>query len=105
MTLEHDRNGWEHVYKSLPQYNSNMIGDIIKPRYREYVTSEMMDTEDIAVTVTRYVILLIREANFKLERWEKLLNIADEIPPAVKEMLIDNMLYETEQMSDEEKYM
>lgn len=103
MTLEHDRNGWEHVYKSLPQYNSNMIGDIIKPRYREYVTSEMMDTEDIAVTVTRYVILLIREANFKLERWEKLLNIADEIPPAVKEMLIDNMLYETEQMSDEEK--
>lgn len=103
MTLEHDRNGWEHVYKSLPQYNSNIVGNIVKPRYRECVTPEMMNTEDIAVTVTRYVTLLIREANFKPERWEKLLNIAEEIPPAVKEMLIDNMLYETEQMSDEER--
>lgn len=103
MTLEHDRNGWEHVYKSLPTYNSNLIGDIIKPRYRESVTPEMMSTEDIAVTMTRYVILLIRQADFKPERWEKLLDIAEEIPPEVKEMLIDNMLYETEQMSDEEK--
>lgn len=103
MTLECDRNGWEHVYKSLFQYSGDMIGDIIKPRYREYVTPEVMNTEDIIVTVTQYVILLIREANFKPERWEKLLNIAEKIPPIVKEMLIDNMLYEAEQMSDDEK--
>lgn len=42
IALKYDRNGWERIYKALPQYDSNIIGNIICPHYREHVTTEWM---------------------------------------------------------------
>lgn len=103
IALKYDRNGWERIYKALPQYDSNIIGNIICPHYREHVTTEWMAKQDIVETAIQYVQLLIKEAHFKPERWEKLLNIADDVPDNIREKLINGMLYEISQMTDEEK--
>lgn len=62
-----------------------------------------MAKQDIVETAIQYVQLLIKEAHFKPERWEKLLNIADDVPDNIREKLINGMLYEISQMTDEEK--
>ena len=103
MALTYDKNGWKHIYKALPSGNSSIIGSIIKPHYREYVTTESVILSDLKDTISQYMKLLIKEANFKPERWEALLDIAEDIPDINKDRLIDNMLYEVTQMSDEER--
>lgn len=103
MALTYDKNGWDHVYKALPSGNSSIIGSIVKPHYREYVTTESVLLSDLKDTMDQYMKLLIKEANFKPERWEALLDIAEDIPDINKDSLIDNMLYEVTQMSDAER--
>ena len=103
MALTYDKNGWDHVYKALPSGNSSIIGSIVKPHYREYVTTESVLLSDLKDTMDQYMKLLIKEVNFKPERWEALLDITEDIPDINKDSLIDNMLYEVTQMSDEER--
>ena len=58
------------------------------------MTTESVIQSDLKDTISQYMKLLIKEANFKPERWEALLDIAEDIPDINKDRLIDNMLYD-----------
>ena len=101
--LEIDRNAWNYVYEALPTNNRSILGEIHKPKYRSHIETSRVTVQEMKENVEQYVLLLIEWADFRPERWGKLLEIADELPDKLFEKIFSSLLYQVSQMSDHEQ--
>lgn len=104
LALQLDRNAWDYVYNALPCGTGHtMIGNIHGPKYRYHITDSSVTRAQLRETIEQYVKLLVNNANFSPERWEKLLKISEELPDYMTDRIIESMLDEVIQMTDIEQ--
>lgn len=102
--LELDHNAWDYIYKALPTNHNSFFSEIGKPKYRPHVDSENTTIGEMNKTVIQYVNLLIDNIDFNVERMEKLLQIAFELQEELFGKIFSEVIFQSSQMSDDEKY-
>jgi hypothetical protein len=101
--LELDRNAWNYVFDALPTNSRSILGEIHKPKYRTHIETSSVTIQEMHQTVEQYVLLLIEKADFRPDRWGKLLGVADELSDELAEKIFSSMLFQVTQMSEYEQ--
>ena len=103
MALRYTKNAWDYVYNALPSEGVSICGEIYRPKYRNSVELKDVTISQERATIEKYVSLLVRNADYDLDRWEKLLKIAYKLSENIRNNLFDSMLDKAIQMSELEK--
>lgn len=102
--FRYDRNAWELIYKALPGKQQAVMGTIHSPKYREHIhNKDVLSYAEFNNNAVGYLELLLKHVDFKSERWVKLFEYSDHVDGSIRKKIFRTFLYESTQMSDEEK--
>lgn len=102
LAIELNDNSWSYIYDAIPQHNGSVLGELSKPKYRDYMKEETTTIEDMRTLAISYLQILLDNMDFSVERWEKMLKASEIFDAEFKKKIFDRLLYEVAQMNDYE---
>lgn len=103
LAFEIDRNAWDIVFESLPFNHRSILGKLASPKYRNRVYESNVTNNDLFRLTEHYISLLINNADNNTNRWNQLIDIADELPEHCRKMLLGELDVVQSKMSDDYK--
>ena len=79
------------------------MGDLYAPKYRNHVEKGTVTRKEMVDTNLGYIDLLLKATDFRPKRWNDLLSIYDEVDPDIRKKIKEKLLFEIEQMDDDER--
>ena len=98
-----DRNAWNIIFESLPFNHRSILGRLSYPKYRQHINESYVTNGELAQITKLYLELLIKHAGYKSDRWNCLIDIADEAPKEYRQNIIEALKTVLKDMSDDEK--
>lgn len=95
-------NTWEYLYAAIDNKGRSIFGGISSPKYREHEITRSTTVAEMQKAHLGYFNLLIKHMDFSVEHWEKMVDLSDDLPDDLREEVFEQLLYEINQMSDEE---
>lgn len=98
-----DRNAWDIIFESLPFNHRSILGRLSYPKYRQHINESYVTNGELSQITKLYLELLINHAGCNADRWNRLIDIADEAPKEYRQIIIDSLKIVLKAMSDDEK--
>ena len=102
--FQYDKNAWNRIYAQLPGRHSSVVSGFPHPIYREYVEETGVTKPEMCKTASRYVEILLKHMEFKVERWIQMLENMGELPRQDQPRILMQFSYESAQMEDDELF-
>ncbi len=102
LALELSSNAWKYLYEAIPFRSGSMVGELYAPGYREHLEEEETTDNDMQEVSIGYFRLLLHHMDFSVERWEAMIQAAENLGSELRREVFDRLLYEVNQMSDPE---
>ncbi len=103
LAFEIDDNAWDIIYESLPYYHRSIIGKLSYPRYRPHDNESSVINRDLYQIVSYYISLLVGNICNRMDRWIKLIDIADEMNLSDRNMVLESLSLEITHLTDDSK--
>ena len=93
---------WDYIYSTTDSAGRSILGALCTPKYRDCVHDRSTTMAELAKTNQGYLELLLKHMEFSANRWEKIIKTAENLNEKTWGKVIEQLLYEVKQMSDEE---
>lgn len=101
--FKYSQNAWKIVYKNLPESHQVIAGTLHAPKYRKPMQNSDVTYADLSSVVDGYIHVLVQHAEFRPERWIKLIKYSSDVDNEMRKGIIESFLEESIQMDDLEK--
>lgn len=101
--FETDNNAWDLVYESLPYNHRSIVGKLTYPKYRPHAYESQVTNIELFKTIDEYVTILVEHIDDDSCRWNKLLDIADELSEKNRKLVIEKLTEAVSTMPDDDK--
>lgn len=95
-------NAWQYLYDAIEHSSRSIFGDLSSPKYREHAILRSTTIGEMRQSSLGYLRILLEHMDFSVERWIKVIRITEDQSDELKKEIIEQLLYEVEQMSDSE---
>ena len=101
LDIDYD-NTWKYLYSAVDSNGRSIFGDLSAPKYREHENTKSTTVKELHEAYNGYFEILLKHMDFSVDRWKKIIDLSEELPNDLLPEVLDQLLYETGQMSDEE---
>lgn len=102
LAMESDRkNAWNYICESIG-YRWTIVGELSTPKYREREIPCNTVKEEFQEVYKGYFEILLRTMDFSCERWEKMINLSEDLTIEQRRKVAEQLLYEIKHMQDYE---
>ncbi len=96
-----DQNIWGIILEALPYNHRSIIGKLSSPKYRLHDFETNVTNIEMINTIDEYLSLLVYYAGKDPQKWNQLIDIADELSEANRTMIIEELCKALSIMTDD----
>lgn len=100
LAIKLSSNSWTYLYEAIPHHDGCITGALSEPKYRNYEMMEPVTSADMWTVSVGYIKILLNNMDFSVERWNKMLKVAEKFDLELRKDVFDRLLYEVTQMVD-----
>ena len=98
-----DQNTWDIIFESLPYNHRSIFGKLNYPKYRLHINESYVTNAEVKQITQAYLTLLVKYAGYNTDRWNRLINIADELPKEYRALIYNSLKDSLNELSDDER--
>ncbi len=103
LAFKMDQNIWGIILEALPYNHRSIIGKLSSPQYRLHDFETSVTNIEMINTIDEYISLLVYYAGQDSQKWNQLIDIADELSEANRTMIIEELCKALSIMTDDER--
>ena len=101
IAIEQDEEtAWNYIFDSIDNNGGSIIGELSSPKYREHKIPRDTTNRDMYEARHAYLNILLSHMDFSTKRWEKIIDLTENMTDELRQEIFDKLLQDICHMSD-----